>query len=181
MLNASVSRRNWGGGIGFKIMAQKKFQKFCEDTFRKNMHKGQQRPKSCLHKQKQLKERIDQGATHADKSRQAIKTIQGCWSGRYREMIGAINIGIQSSSSVDALHILTRLARIENKLCRRRRNKTSIEIQSRRRALEGRTGQFVQGHFNSLTLDKRRKGNAEKMRKNKNLMGKNSDQNFRKK
>ena len=162
MLNASVSRRNWRGGIGFKIIVQNFFQKFCEDTFRKNRHKGQQRPTSCRHKQRQLKESIDQGAIHADKGRQAIKTIYGYWSGRYREMIGAINVGIQSSSSVDALHILTRLARIENELCRRRRNKTSIEIQSRRRAVEG--------IFSSLTLDKRRKGNAEKMKKNKNSM-----------
>ena len=75
MLNASVRRRNRGGGIGLKIMVQKNFQKFCEDTFQKNMQKGQQRPTSCLHKQRQLKERIDQGAAHADKSREAIKTI----------------------------------------------------------------------------------------------------------
>ena len=34
--------------------------------------------------------------------------------------------------------------------------------------------------FISLTLDKRRKGNAAKMRKNKNLMERKSDQIFRK-
>ena len=68
-------------------------------------------------------------------------------------MIGAINIVIQSSNSVDALYILTRLARIENELFRRRRNETLIEIQSRRRALKGRTGQFVQGLlFESLSF-----------------------------
>ena len=75
MLNARVSRRNWGGRIRLKVMVQKNFQKFCEDTFRKNMQKGLQRPTSCLHKQRQLKERIDQCAAHADKSREAIKTI----------------------------------------------------------------------------------------------------------
>ena len=85
-------------------------------------------------------------------------------------MIGAINSMIQSSSPVDALHILTRLARSEEELRYRRRSETLIEIQSRRRALKEELCESFKDNFNSLTLDKRREGNATKMRKNKNWM-----------